>query len=82
MKATQSAPGRSTLILNFSLEDIADFICEFTQDGKNPQGRDVCVKWFSLVSSGSAECANPTFFGGRKMKKITGIFVRFMLTQW
>jgi hypothetical protein len=29
----------------FSLQELADFICEFTQDGKNPRGRDV-VDWF------------------------------------
>lgn len=29
----------------FSLEQLADLVCEFTQDGKNPRGRDV-VDWF------------------------------------
>jgi len=33
------------LKFRFSLEELADFICEFTQDGENPHCRDV-TDWF------------------------------------
>jgi len=33
------------LKFRFSLEDLSNFVCEFTEDGKNPRGRDV-VDWF------------------------------------
>jgi len=51
------------LNFNFSLEDIADFICEFTQDGKNPQGRDV-VKWFRWFER-KCGVRKSYIFGGR-----------------
>jgi hypothetical protein len=36
---------RRELICRFNLEELADLICEFTQDGKRKKNRDV-IQWF------------------------------------